>query len=271
MTQTRKYHPEFKVGPFVPLAIALVVFFFATAFVNITAGLVVMVITFSAYSIFSILAYFRTHNIAYLAAFLFQALMAAYCLTNPKGLISIGSKEKAFFFYFCGLIVGVWLVYLMASQKGKWKGRNIFELVARNVNETVNGYTERPRPAGKMEYTKSELFGFAEYVRKNLIAVPYIENNSIVFVPVKMGDEHAFVLGYAGSYNYYTWVSFDFEGNVSTSISRKDYLAYREEFSFDQLCDSLGKLFIEFMEYYKKDENERIMHRLLSVKMGYGR
>ncbi len=64
------------------------------------------------------------------------------------------------------MLVGVWLVYLMATQKGKWKGRNIFELAARNVNDTVNGYTERPRPAGKVEYTKSELFGFADFIRK---------------------------------------------------------------------------------------------------------
>lgn len=268
MTYSRKYNPEFKVGPFVPLAIALVAFFFATSFLSISAGLVVMVITFSAYSIFSLLAYFRTWNIAYFAAFIFQVLMTAYFLTVPEGLLPIGGKDKAFFFYFCGVLVGVWLVYLMVSQKGKWKGRNVFELVAQNVNDTVNGYTERPRPAGKMDYSRSELFGFAEFLNKNLIAVPYIEKGSIVFVPVKMGDEHPFVLGYAGDFQYYSWIAFDFEGNVSSSLSRKDYLAYREEFSFDQLCDSLGKLFIEFMEYYKKDQQERIIHKLRSVKVG---
>lgn len=268
MSQSNKYRPEFKIGPFVPLAIALIIFFFASAFLGIHAGLVVMVITFFGYSVFSLIAYVQTRNIAYLLAVFFQVFMGLYFLTVPKGLMPIGSEEKAYFFYLCGIIIGIWLVYLMVTQKGKWKGMSIFELVALNVTDTVNGYTERPRPAGKSSFSKSELFGFAEYIRKNLIAVPYIEKDCIVFVPVKMGDEHPFILGYAGDYHYYTWVSFDFEGNVSASIAKKDYLAYKEEFSYDQLCDSLGKLFIEFMEYYNKDEVERIMHRIRSVKVG---
>ena len=45
------------------------------------------------------------------------------------------------------------------------------------------------------------------------------------------------------------WTLSDFDGNVSASISKKDYLAFTEELAFDQLCDSLGKLFIEFMDY----------------------
>jgi hypothetical protein len=204
-----------------------------------------------------------------MAAVFFQSFMDLYVLTVPKGMLPIGTKSQAWFFYFCGLIVGVWLVYMMYTGRGKWKGKNVFELAARQVNETVNGFTDRPRPAGKLDYSKSELFGFAEFVKKNLIAMPYAEDNSVVFVPVKMGEEYPFILGMAGDFRYHTWISFDFEGNVSASISKKDYLAFTEELAFDQLCDSLGKLFIEFMEYYKKDETERILHKLNSLKFGY--
>ncbi len=269
MSRSRKFKPAFNIGVFIPLVIILVAFAFATAYFRISAGLFVLFVAFGGYALFSIWAYLKTRNIAYFAAFLFQSFMATYFLTVPHGMLPIGTKAQAWFFYFCGLIVGVWLVYLMATNKGKWKGRNVFELAARQVNETVNGFTDRPRPAGKLEYTKSELFGFAEFVKRNLIAIPYIENNSVVFVPVKMGDEYIFLLGLVGDHRYHSWISFDFEGNVSASISKKDYLAFTEELAFDQLCDSLGKLFIEFMEYHKKNEGERVLHRLNSINRGF--
>ena len=266
MYTSKKFNPAFNIKVFIPLVIILVAFAFATAFFNISAGLAVMVLSFGLYSVFSILAYLRTRNIAYFGAFLFQLLMAIYFLTVPLGMMPIGTKAQAGFFYVCGLLVGIWLVYLMATKKGIWKGKYIFELAARQVDESVDRFTERPRPTGKIEYTKSELFGFAEFVKRNLIAIPYIDNNKIVFVPVIMGEEYSFILGLAGNYNYHSWISFDFEGNVSASISKKDYLAFTEELAFDQLCDSLGNLFIEFMEYYKKNETERILHRIKSIK-----
>jgi len=268
MSSQRKFNPALNIKVFIPLVIILIAFAFATNYFSISAGLVVMVLSFGFYALFSIWAYANTRNIAYFGAFLFQSLMTTYFLTVPQGMLPIGTKSQAWFFYFCGLIVGVWLVYMMATGKGKWKGKNVFELAARDVSETVNGYTERPRPTGKLNYTKSDLFGFAEFVRRNLIAIPYIEKDSIVFVPVKMGDEYTFLLGMAGDHRYHSWISFDFEGNVSASISKKDYLAFTEELAFDQLCDSLGKLFIDFMEYYKKNETERILHRLNSLKFG---
>ena len=266
MNTSKKFNPSYNIKEFIPLVIILVAFAFATAFYNISAGLAIMALSFGLYSFFSILAYLRTKNIAYFAAFLFQLLMAIYFLTVPLGMIPIGTKAQAGFFYACGLLVGIWLVYLMATKKGLWKGKYIFELSARQVDESVDWFTERPRPTGKIEYTRSELFGFAEFVKRNLIAIPYIENNKIVFVPVIMGEEYSFILGLADNYNYHSWISFDFEGNVSASISKKDYLAFTEELAFDQLCDSLGNLFIEFIEYYKKNETERILHRIKSIK-----
>lgn len=268
MNPNKKYRPEFNIGPLIPVAILLFLFAFATFFISITAGLTVIFLGFVGYSCYSMLAYARTRNVAYLAAFFFQALLALYNLTLPEGMIPLGGGKIAGFFYFCGLIMAVWLIYLMVSQKGKWKGRNIFELIAVQLEDVVDGYTGRPKPSGKIEISKSELFGFAEFATKNLIAFPYVEDDCIVFVPVKMGDEYPFVFGLAGDYHYYSWVSIDFDGNVSASLSKKDYLAYREAYSFDQLSDSLGKLFMEFIMYHQKNEPERVMHRLRSVKVG---
>ena len=268
MKNQRKFKPAFNIGVFIPHVIIIVAFAFATAYYHISAGLMVMVFAFGGYALFSLWAYLQTRNIVYFAAFLFQSFMATYFLTVPLGMLPIGTKAQAWFFYLCGLLVGVWLIYLTISGKGTWKGKNVFELSARQVGENVNGFTERPFHTGKLNYTKSELFGFAEFVKRTLIAIPFVEDKSIVIVPVKAGDEYTFLFGLVRDYRYFSWISFDFEGNVSANISKKDYLGFTEELAFDQLCDSLGKLFIEFLEYYKKNETERVIHKLNALNLG---
>jgi hypothetical protein len=65
-----------------------------------------------------------------------------------------------------------------------------------------------------------------------------------------------------------TWIAFDSEGNITVNISKADYMDFRDELSFDQLCENLGKLFAEFMEYYRKGEAGRIIYRLDELKLG---
>jgi hypothetical protein len=65
-----------------------------------------------------------------------------------------------------------------------------------------------------------------------------------------------------------SWIAFDFQGNVTVNVSKRDYIGYKEELSFDQLCDNLGKLFIEFMRYYRKGESERILYKLNELGLG---
>ena len=36
------------------------------------------------------------------------------------------------------------------------------------------------------------------------------------------------------------------------TISHKDYLDYREPLAFDALCDSLGQVFIDFLELFSR-------------------
>jgi len=59
-----------------------------------------------------------------------------------------------------------------------------------------------------------------------------------------------------------THVTFDFAGHVSVTIAKKDYQKYTEELTFDQLCSSLGSLFIEFLELYQKNQSREIIDRL---------
>lgn len=65
-----------------------------------------------------------------------------------------------------------------------------------------------------------------------------------------------------GHYSDDTRIVFQFDGSVSAIISERDYKKYREEWSFDQLCASIGNLFIEFLELFKNGEGERILERI---------
>jgi hypothetical protein len=50
-------------------------------------------------------------------------------------------------------------------------------------------------------------------------------------------------------------------------ISQKDYLNYREPLAFDKLCESLGRLFIEFAEQHRNGEGVRIIDRMNALQM----
>jgi len=160
------------------------------------------------------------------------------------------------------------MVYLQATKKIKWRGREILELAAAPVEETGNGYTPRPLASGKTDYTKEQIMEFAQFARRNLIAVSYIGKDKVVFVPVMMGREFGYILGLKSDYIDQTWVSFDFDGNVSVNISHRDYLEYKEALSFDQLCASLGNLLIDFIETYQRGEGVRIIHMMDEVGVG---
>ena len=79
------------------------------------------------------------------------------------------------------------------------------------------------------------------------------------------GRENGFILGMKSDYTDETWVAFDNNGNVSVNISHRDYLEYKEALAFDQLCESLGNLFVEFVEMYHRGEGVRIIDRLNAV------
>ena len=74
---------------------------------------------------------------------------------------------------------------------------------------------------------------------------------------VGMGEEFGRLLGLSGDYRDATWVNFDNDGEVSVHISQNDYLEYREPLAFDKLCASLGQVFIDFFDLYKKGEGVR--------------
>jgi hypothetical protein len=119
-----------------------------------------------------------------------------------------------------------------------------------------------------VDYSKYDIIDFTNYLKRVMIGMTYLEENRVLIVPIKYGHEWGAL--YNPNFNYLekTWISFDFDGQVSVHISRKDYLDYKEDLAFDHLCESLGKLMITFADFYMKGDKVRISDRLNSVKLG---
>ena len=263
MYYPRKLKQDFSIKGFIPAILCLSIGALIWIFIGKKEGIISVSVFFILYAAFSFWIYIRTRNLSYLAASVWQLMFGFYIATSSSQpfIKGIDSKVSGLIILFL-LASTVWLLYLFFTKRAKWRGREIFELASMSIEPQADGFTERPHPAGKAEYTRSELTGFAEFLRKNLIAMPYFEENGIVFVPVKMEDEFGYMFNPRKFRQNRSWIAFDYQGNVTVNVSRRDYIGYKEELSFDQLCENLGRLFIVFMNYYRKDEAERIVYKL---------
>jgi hypothetical protein len=263
-----KLKTNWKVTGLMPAFIALVLFGFASVFFGMANGLKILGLVFLIYSVFQFIAAYRTKNIGYLISALYILSFGLY-LNAVYFYNKIHLPPLAQFFFVIVLAFLVWLIYLLVTKRIKWRGREIMELAAREISQGEDSYTDRPRPVTQLEYTKETLHGFAEFLKRNLIAMPFFESDRVLFIPVKMGDEFPFV--YGANINYWdkSWVAFDYDGTVSAHISKEDYLDYKENLAFDPLCEQLGKQFIQFLEFFQKGEKSRILDRVNEIKTGF--
>lgn len=269
----RKLKPDRGIQGLIPAIVSMLIFFL-TMFIfgvqsafNTLGGIVLF------YSVvFSFWSFQKSSNPYFLISTLYLVTLGIFLilfeapenLGGPKPNISSETKIALLLFYFFGL----WLGYIMYQKKLKYRGREVMELAAWDVEDGPESYTERPRPAGVVDYTKYDLIDFGNYLKKILVCQPFLEENRVVLVPIKMGDE--FELLYKPRYDYLgkTWIAFNFDGKVSVHISRKDYLDFKDDLAFDHLCESMGQLFITFANFYMQGDKVRIIDRLNSVKIG---
>ncbi len=270
MSLVRKLKPDRNItGALIPLSI-IPIFGIAALVFGLTVGFFTLAVSVWVYALFYLYGFVRTGNIAQLvicAEGIFFGFM--FLLFEPHyGINKVGNLEfKAA--YISGIIFfGFTLIFLAITRKMKWRGREIFELAGEPVDETGNGYTSRPRPVGKVEYSPQQMRAFARFCARYLIALPYYDAKNITLVPIKMGEEFGRLLGLSGDYRDATWVNFDMGGEVSVHIAHKDYLDYRDPLVFDQLCTSLGQVFIDFFGLFNKGEGVRIIDRMDDLKIG---
>jgi len=143
------------------------------------------------------------------------------------------------------------------AEKFEANARRLFKLASELLNETSDGYTERPYSAGKKSYSSKELMGFVRFINGKFIAKAYYQGN-IVCLGFSMGKS----LIVASDPSEVSYVQFDNEGNITVSISEYDYRQYRKKFNFDQLCASVGDIFKRFLEYYEDGNEDRIITEL---------
>jgi hypothetical protein len=243
---------------------AMALFLAAGAVFGISAAYVVGGAFYTLYAAYSLLTYLRTGKPGFIVVTLFQLSVGLVAFTWVAGL---GQRPNRLALFFIAWMVffAAWSVLLAVTKRIKWRGREVLELAAAEVEQAQNGYTGRPLPVGKTDFTKEHILGFAEFARRHLIAATYIGRDRVAFVPVREGMEPPFILGLKNDYVGETWVCFDFAGNVSANVSQRDYLDFREALSFDKLCQSLGDLFVEFVGLFQRGEGVRVIDRLDAV------
>lgn len=202
---------------------------------------------------------FRTQNMGYIIITI--GFFITSLLYWSRGNNILVNRQVEVVFHLC--MIGA-IIYLIYNRKFKWRFREVFELAAKPITDTNNGFTQRPFPAGTINFSQDEMKRFAKFILRHLIAVPYFESDRVVFV--LSGNIYLRMLWIKNNYKEDTWIAFHYDGNVSASIQQKTYLWYKDQLTFDQLCSSLGNLFIKFFELFNKGEGIRIIDQMNALK-----
>lgn len=137
--------------------------------------------------------------------------------------------------------------------------KQLFRLAAQPVTSSDKGFTPRPFNAGISNFSKEQVTGLAQYLSGKMIACPYFSEKGVFMAfsmgksPVKIKDP-----------SEVSYVSFEYSGNISVHIASADYTRFRNQLTFDRLCESMGKVFLRFMEDYANNQEGRIPATLKS-------
>jgi hypothetical protein len=270
MSLVRKLKPDRTIGGVIIPISMIPIFGISVLIFGIQVGLYTLSGLILIFALFYLYVFFRTYNFTQLVIFADGAFASTMLLfLEPQYGVKIISRDEWIAVNLSGLVFfAVVILLLVITKRFKWRGREIFELAGESVEETGNGYTSRPRPVGKVEYTPEQIQDFARFCGRNLIGLPYYSTNNVTLVPIKMGEEFGRLLGLSGDYRDATWINFDRNGEVSVHISQKDYLDYRESLAFDPLCTALGQVFVEFLDLYTKGEGVRVIDRMNDLNIG---
>ena len=111
-------------------------------------------------TVLALIAYVRTRSKGYLASTLYL-LACSLMLAVRTGLIP-GDREVAPAFALLLMVSIVFLVFMLLTKQAKWRGRDILELAAMPINDTAEGYSSRPRPIGRTDFTREEILEFRQ-------------------------------------------------------------------------------------------------------------
>ena len=160
-----------------------------------------------------------------------------------------------------------WLLTWHSTASCAGAERRYLKLAALPVEDTGESFSARPRPAGQIPVSKTEMIRFVDFVSRNLIAFPFKEENRVVFVLTLPGNDLPYLLGLKKDYLEDTWVAIDYDGNITVNITQSDYLLFKMDLDFDQICQSLGNVFREFLELSKNGQENQIIDRMNALRL----
>lgn len=218
-------------------------------------------------SIFPIATFLTTHNNGYLAVALFMVFAGLVCISAPPAIGNKNNLGSTPIF----LVIMYALMMVVANQafnrRLRWRGEEIFELAAMPVEDIGDSFTARPRPAGQVPVSKTEMIRFVDFMSKNLIAFPFKEENRVVFVLTLPGNDLPYLFGIEKNYLEDTWVAVGYDGNITVNITEEDYLLFKMDLDFDQICQSLGDVFGEFLQLSKDGKDSQIIDRMNALRL----
>lgn len=265
-----KQKQNIKITGLLPAIISVIILILTSIIWNLSIGFYVLGSIILFYALLIFYTFYRTKH-------KWTLLSVVYMISYGSLLISIAphidfNNHVEFPILSKVLIVTTivifdWLLYLNFKRKLKWRGREILELAANTIEQTNGSFTERPLPTGKVDFSQHDLEEFARFFERKLLGLVYREDSRIVFMPLKYKNEY-FAL-FNPNYNYHekTWVAISYNGNVSVNISKKDYLDYKEDLAFDQLCNSLNDVIIEFIALFTDGREVRIIDKMDELKI----
>ncbi len=271
MYTRRKLKPDTSINGFIPLIAISSVFLLSLILFGKSVALNIGGTLILTLALFTLIPYSKTKNLGFLISSIYLFVLSLLMYTIPPKAVfaSYPGKLPPHVGLLVVLTLGlaVWLINLMVRRKIKWRGREIYELAAEGLEESSNTFTQRPRPIEKLNYTKAELRDFGDFLKKNLISMTVMDDTRLLILPLLNSEEFPLMYQFSFPYENRSWVSFDFEGNITAKISKKDYLYYKDDLPFDQLCDSLGKLYIEFFQLYIDGKGVRIIDKMDDLKI----
>jgi hypothetical protein len=159
------------------------------------------------------------------------------------------------------VLIPLFMPPILKCYELEMNAKKLFKMAADFNKEESTGYHDRPFIAGQAEYTNEEIIGFVRYLHGKRIAITDIQSDKVVISfsmrtsPITKPNQ-----------NDISYLTFDSIGIVMVYISRKDYNIYKNSRSIDQLCESMGKLFKRFLDYYQNGNEERFIAVFRSVR-----
>jgi len=183
--------------------------------------------------------------------------------TRNAGFLAVGFPVFIVGMYLTMLTVG----YLTFNRKLKWRGQELFELAALSVEDSGASFTARPRPSGQVTVSKTEMIRFIDFITTNLIAFAIKEESRIVFVLGLPDINTQYLFRSKKNYIEDTWIAIGYDGKIAVNITQDDYLLFKQDLDFDQICQSLGNVFSEFLELSKNGKENQIIDRMNALRL----